>query len=127
MQATDDIVAIEQLVARYNQALDRGDGEAWASAFVEDGRFETVGRSPLVGRAAIAAALRGREPFRSRHFVSNMLIEVAGDTAEMRAYLMVVAQREITVTGSYEDRLRREDGRWLFVERRFTADAETDR
>lgn len=56
-----------------------------------------------------------------------MLIEVDGDVAHMCAYLMVVAQREITVTGSYEDVLRREDGEWLFVERRFTSDEPTDR
>lgn len=88
MRGASDIAEIKQLVARYNHLLDSGDGEAWASAFVEDGRFET---------------------------------------ARMRAYLMVVAQREIAVTGSYEDILRPEDGRWLFVERRFTSDAATDR
>lgn len=119
-----DIEAITQLVARYNHALDGGDGEAWASAFVEDGVFETVGRPPLVGRAAISNALQGRRPFNSRHFVSNMHIELDGDTARMRAYLMVVSEREITVTGSYDDVLRRENGEWLFVHRQFTFDAD---
>lgn len=120
---TADILAIRQLVARYGHALDAGDGEGWASTFVADGRFETVGREPFVGRAAIAAAIRDKTPFASRHFPDNLLIEVTGDTARMQAYLKVIGQGGIRVTGAYEDSLRRENGEWLFVERRFTFDA----
>jgi uncharacterized protein (TIGR02246 family) len=124
MQPSEEIVAIKQLVARYCHALDRGDGEGWASAFTEDGRFETVGRFAHEGRAAIAKALGSRTPYRSRHFPCNLLIEVDGDTATMRAYLKVLSGGRISVTGQYEDRLRKVDGQWLFVERRFTHDPE---
>lgn len=124
MQSTADIVAIKQLVARYCDALDRGDGEAWAATFVDDGRFETVGRTPVVGRSAIAALIAGRAPYRSRHFPTNLLIDVDGDSARMRAYLKVVSEGRITVTGEYADVLRRDGGQWRFVERVFAPDAD---
>lgn len=119
----EDIVAIEQLVARYNHAIDAGDGDGYAATFLEDGCFQIAGREPVRGRAALAEMVR-RTTGRVRHFVSNLLIEGEGDAATMRAYLDAIPRGggAVGTTGVYEDTLRRVDGRWLFVERRFTPD-----
>ena len=37
MSATDDIVAIQQLLAPFNTAVDRGDGQAYVATFTVDG------------------------------------------------------------------------------------------
>lgn len=118
---TDDIVAIQQLVARYNHAIDGGDAEGWGRCFAPEGSFQISGREPTVGREALAEIVRRRADG-SRHVTTNMLIEGDGDTATMRAYLTVLRERAVSVTGSYTDRLVKVDGRWLFEQRLFTAD-----
>lgn len=120
---TEDVVAIQQLIARYAHALDGGDGKAWAATFTEDGAFQFVGGNRVVGREQIAALVRpGRKPYESRHNVQSPWIEVNGDTATLKAYLVVTRGTEVVVTGSYDDTLRRVNGQWLFAERRFTND-----
>ena len=47
----DDYIEIQQLYANYAQALDRGEGERFASTFVLDGEF-TGGRGPGRGGEA---------------------------------------------------------------------------
>ncbi len=124
---TQDVIAIQQLLARYAFALDGRDGDAWAATFVEDGTFETIGRPPkLVGRQQIAQAIKNRnpqlKPFSVRHLTQNTVIQVDGDNATMRAYLLILSEGKIWGTGNYEDKLRRVNGQWLFAERRFTID-----
>lgn len=118
----EDVTAIHQLLARYAHAIDSGNGKAWADTFTEDGVFENVDRRRAVGRAEIAAVVGTRRPYASRHMAQNALITVDGDTATMKAYLIVTRGTEIIVTGGYEDKLRRVNGAWLFSERRFTDD-----
>ena len=38
---TSDRVEITELVSRYNQAIDSGDHETWASTFTADGTFNS--------------------------------------------------------------------------------------
>src|SRR5712692_6685257 len=123
----EDIVAIEQLVARYNHAIDSGDGEGYGATFLEDGCFQITGRDPVRGRAALAEMVR-RAGGRVRHVVSNVLIDGDGDTATLKAYLTAIpkAGGPVGVTGLYDDALRKVDGRWLFAERRFTLDRRPD-
>lgn len=121
---TEDVVAIQQLIARYAHALDAGNGKEWAATFTEDGVFKFVDSNRVVaGREQIAALVRpGRKPYESRHNLQSPWIEVNGDTATLKAYLIVTRGTEVIVTGSYDDTLRRVNGQWLFSERRFTND-----
>jgi hypothetical protein len=121
MGPIEDVIAIEQLAARYNHAIDSLDAEGWAATFAEGGSFQSAGRDAVVGREALEAFVRGRDAT-TRHYNSNLLIEVDGDTATMRAYLELVRHREIVATGHYEDTLRRVDGEWRFVSRLVTPD-----
>ena len=126
-RATLDRLEIQELVARYNHAIDRGDTEGWVGCFSEDGAFDGVaGR--LEGTAALrdfAEALTTAPEWAEfrpmRHWTTNFLIDLDGDAATMRADHVLYRQ---TADGAvpllmavYHDTLRREDGRWLFAER----------
>ncbi len=127
---TDDQVAIQALAARYNHAVDSGDGTAFADAFTEDGVLDAAGRL-VEGRAALEQfakefAQRMRSP---RHIATNLVIEGDGERATLRAYLQMFAlegdpgHQQIAASGKYADTLVKEDGRWRFERRVFTADA----
>ena len=53
----DDKVEIQELISRYNKAIDTGDAESWAATFTDDGEF--VG---LVGTFHGAEELRPSPP-----------------------------------------------------------------
>jgi ketosteroid isomerase-like protein len=127
---------IRQLLGRYNLAIDLGDTDGWAGCFTPDGAFECSGLpdgSPLGGRhegteglRAYAATHFGKAKGRARHWNANILIEGDGETATMRCYLLNVtagAGRMAGTTGIYDDRLRKVDGEWRFVERHIAVDA----
>ena len=64
---------------------------------------------------------------RTRHVTANPIIEIDGDTATVRSVYIVLQQApdspmQAIISGRYHDTLRRIDGRWRFVERRFLVD-----
>jgi uncharacterized protein (TIGR02246 family) len=128
--STEDILAIQQLVASYNHAVDAGQGAKFAATFTSDGVLE-VGGSEIKGHDALAefatgvpAGLPG-----PRHVASNLLIEGSGDEASLSAYLHLYITAgdppapSLATSGKYDDQLRRIDGKWRFARRVFTADA----
>jgi len=127
---TDDQVAIQALAARYNHAIDSGDGAAFAGVFTEDGVLDAAGRL-VEGRAALEQfakefAQRMRSP---RHIATNLVIEGNGHRATLRAYLQMFAlegepgSQQIAASGKYADTLVKEAGTWRFERRVYTADA----
>ena len=128
---TEDQLAIQQLVARYNHAIDGGDGRAYADAFVEDGVLD-AGVLVLEGRAALAAFADSfpgsvRAP---RHVATNLVIDGDGDRAELKAYVQLHVldgdppRQQVSASGTYTDVLAKADGRWRFVRRTFVNDAD---
>lgn len=123
---TEDTVAILQLYARYNTAIDTGDGEGFAGCFVPDGVFQ----SPLgvsTGHEEIAAFCDDNHKMLPdlRHMASNIVVDGAGDEATGSAYLIgyrTAGGFQVIVTGRYRDTLARTPEGWRFVERTFTAD-----
>ena len=115
----EDRDEILQLLYRYNHAVDAGDAEGWADTFAEDGVFDAMGQV-LTGRDALvgfASSVQGM-----RHVILNPLVEIAGDTAHVRAYLVLLTGGSIAMTGAYEDDLVRTPGGWRFAKRVFSAD-----
>jgi uncharacterized protein (TIGR02246 family) len=122
-----DRVEIQDLVARYNKAIDTGDADAWAATFTKDGEFHGI-VGDFTGTEELAAFVRAyasEEQFAdfasAQHWVTNMVVDGDSEHAEMFAHLMMVAPQadggRIILVGHYEDTLRKVDGQWLFAER----------
>lgn len=126
----EDLIAIEQLVARYPYALDTGEdeGRAYANLFTEDGEFV----SPAVtvsGRDALAELAyghrEGQGPLLVRNFGANLLVEPSPDGATGRQYGVIVDFGEqgepsaIGPGGHFEDLYVRTDEGWRIRRREF--------
>jgi ketosteroid isomerase-like protein len=127
--SADDQLAIQQLAARYNHAIDSGDGAAYAGTFVDDGVLD-AGELVVAGRAALeqfasSFASSVRSP---RHVATSLLIQGGGGEAVLSAYVQMYAlvgdppHQVITASGTYADALVKLDDGWRFVRRTFTAD-----
>lgn len=125
---------IEDLQARYLFALDFGDPQAYASTFTEDGVLD-YGAGEIEGREAIADVVSDEgapedntgdsdlRPAAGRHNITNIVLEIDGDTAVGRAYWFHMGNdnpdraAQLNSFGHYEDELRKVDGEWLFSKR----------
>ena len=128
--ASDDILAIQKLVADYNHVVDAGDGEAFAALFVDGGSLDTgfnvvKGTDELRGFADFVPSMAPG----ARHLVSNVSIDGDGDAATTRLYLQMwstaggAAETKLVISGVYEDTLRRDGGTWRFVTRKLVVDS----
>ena len=117
---TEDMLAIQQEVARYSYTFDSGDAEGWANVFTEDGLWEyyTAGATTPATRLAGHAELRDfcamrrserREGVTSYHHQSGVIFdELTADTARVRTMLVLTIQvagepARVFLTGVYED------------------------
>jgi ketosteroid isomerase-like protein len=122
--AVADELAIRRTMAAYCQHLDDGEFEALAALFTPEGSFDYAGQG-AAGRAAIAAWFAERNPQRrGKHLTMNVVIAVDGDRASASSDFLYlsVGNGAITpsITGRYDDRFTRAEGRWL-IERRTVA------
>jgi 3-phenylpropionate/cinnamic acid dioxygenase small subunit len=146
LQKVEDRQAIEQLLmGDYPRALDGNDWAAYASFFTKDGTLimgggatkvtgpaaikEYFSSRPTPGAAASAAPSPCPVPpggHRSEHVVTNLTLQINGDTAIDQAYWQTIVTRDcksvVAGAGHYEDVLRREDGRWKFSKREIIDD-----
>lgn len=96
-QLANDRFEIADALHRYAFGLDHGDADSLASALTEDCRFDfrPAGRKLeidfplLIGRDAILnGVLPLIGPLDTSHSVSNLQIEIVGDTATLYAYVL---------------------------------------
>ena len=136
MQYLIDRAAIQQLLARYFQGLDRSDAEQVRSCFTDDVRCHYDKRSPTRGIEELMGSLQNFNKLRAgtmkitTHFMGNFnLTLLQGDAAEAEtnaiAFLVeptngvdVVAMRSLR----YLDRMRRERDGWRISDRIHTLD-----
>jgi SnoaL-like domain len=120
----DDGAGIQQVLAEYCHAIDESRFEDFEELFTEDAVVTarlagTIYRGP----SEIRAFLEAQPPeMRGLHVTVNPNIEVDGPDGRVRAdFFVIVPRGEGVVVGAwgrYRDRLRYENGRWLFRERR---------
>ncbi len=118
LRRLEDVEAIRQLDAVYCRLLDDGDWPALVQLFTPDGSFD--GLSVVTGHADLLTffsglAAGGLTAF--WHHVSNLEIDVAGDTAGVRSLLWqpcVVEGVAHVAAGRYSDRLVRTDAGWRY-------------
>lgn len=123
---TADTVAISQLYALYNTAIDTGDGKTFGNCFTPDGHFNS-GHSVQDGQEAIAEfAIQTHKALPGmRHNATNIVIEGEGDNATGSAFLIgynTDGGYKVIVTGRYRDELTRTPEGWRFTKRIFTMD-----
>jgi hypothetical protein len=118
---TADYVEIQQLYAKYNTAIDAGDGLAWAATFVPGGVFNTN----TVGHDALVQFVRDWREKRNganlRHSNTNLVLTATPEGAKGTIYLALlnigVRPAVIQSTGMYEDYLVRTPQGWRFKAR----------
>ncbi|MFB9835980.1 nuclear transport factor 2 family protein [Actinoallomurus acaciae] len=123
--------AIENLIARYAELVDGGDF-AGAGALLAGATFTGSG-SPVSGADAVEEMFRRTlivyddgTP-RTKHVITNVIIELDGATAAARSYVTVYqALPELPLqpiaVGRYHDRFACDEERWRFAERRVHID-----
>ena len=124
--ATQDYIDIQQLYARYNIAIDTGDGDGWAATFTPDGVFNNTNK----GHDALVQFIKDwrekRDGANRRHLNSNMALTPTADGANGAIYLLLlnvgVRPATIATTGVYEDVLVRTPQGWRFKSRIVHAD-----
>lgn len=125
----EDRLAIQDLYARYNFAIDSGDAPAFADVFIDEGVLQLPSFPVFEGREAITGFVKRRSgnPQRgishSQHWNCNLLLESKADHVVGRVYLMLVAIGSATgeirpvAHGYYTDMIVRRDGAWKFARR----------
>lgn len=126
----DDYFAIQNLIHRYAWHLDHGDFVAMGELFAH---ADVYAQGHLLARSDAAAVTREYDRYtrkfengtpRTRHVVSNLIIEAQGlDHARASSYVMVFQHTDRlplqpVIGGDYLDRFAKVDGSWRFIERR---------
>jgi SnoaL-like domain len=131
----DDYFAIQNLIYRYCDHIDRGDFTGLAQLFAHAALHVPALPQPLRGVEAIAALYaRFTRVYpetgtpRTRHVTSNVIIEPEGEhAARAQSYILVHQATESLplqpiIGGRYYDRFERLEGVWRFTERRMEID-----
>jgi len=126
----EDCEEIRQLYARYAWTTDKGEWEARGACFTQDGSFEApgmevVGRETLIEHGRDYNASLGANA-RTHHVCTNVKFDLEGDRGEGGCYFQYYLTRDgvtaLEAVGFYSDRLRRENGNWLFESRSIVLD-----
>ena len=121
-----DKLEIQELIARYNWAIDTHDGPGVAATFTQDGIFDGPGRTfegheALVGFGAGTHLTAESMARGSQHWVTNLVLEGNSEAVTARSMFTrqnVDGDRHYTgPIGHYHDELVKVEGRWLFKKR----------
>jgi ketosteroid isomerase-like protein len=126
-----DVLDIQQLVARYPYTLDNGSegGKALADLFTDDGVFVTP-QATFAGRDALLKMASGHRPGQGpayvRNFAANVRVEPMPDgNAKGKVYAVVIAIGEndqpssVFTGGHFEDVYAKTQAGWRFKRRQF--------
>ena len=131
-QAAADHIEIQQVLYRYCRAVDRGDEALLRSVYHPDaidrhGAFQGTGEA----FAAMLVPAMDEAPRVGQHHITNMLIGLEGDVAEVESYFLALhplgdrasgEASHVPVTGRYLDRFERRDGAWKIADRTVVLD-----
>ena len=127
VQELADREELKELTAHYAHGVARGEGAKVAALFTDDGVFinDLPATAPTVvrGREALDKFYGAIKRNTALPCIHNHLITLAGDAATGTCSIEVRITRNnqsLIGSGYYEDRFRRENGRWKFVERHCT-------
>lgn len=124
MSNLEDQQALRDLMARYIDAVNRYDEDAWVATWAPDAVWNLLG-NPISGRDNILALWR--QMMQTFEFAimmpSSSLFEVDGDTATGHWYLHEYTRdlegKASTILSRYLDTYVRRDGQWLYQSREY--------
>lgn len=122
LAAAADMVAIQQVLARYPHAVDDRDWDALAGVFTDDAVCEMsdVGLPTTRGRKALVA-LFDRIDHPVAHHLVDPVVDLDGpDHATVRSKWLVTLVDRTTFGGTYTDEFLRTAGGWRICHRRIT-------
>ncbi|PBC35345.1 hypothetical protein CJ179_47945 [Rhodococcus sp. ACS1] len=118
---TKEFMAL-QMYAEYAHRVDDGRIKDWSQIFAADGVMAVRGEEHVGPDGIYAYLTKARvdgEPSTARHLITNVRVDVDGDTADMRADFTHVRVADGSATtemvGAYRTRMRWEDEEWKFV------------
>src|SRR5687768_14088001 len=129
----DDKIVIQELMTKYNLAIDTKNIDEWTNSWTDDGIWSTT-----FGEAKGKTELKNlinqvTNEFASgkRHLSTNIIIEGApNNTASAQSYLIVTEAKkapEVVASGTYIDTLKKDaNDKWKFLQRRLEIDLVTD-
>ena len=115
--------AIRELMATYAQALDACRFADVAACFAPDGEW-TTDYGAARGPAEIEAFIRGIVPVKGegpqrKHYITNIIITVDGDTASAVSDYLIVREAEAglipVMGGTYRDKFIKTPAGWRFA------------
>lgn len=113
-----DYTAIQQLYARYNTTIDKGDAEGWAATFIPDGTFmNNKGTDALKNFVNTWHAGQGAA---QRHFSADLVITPSADGATGTVSTMLISvANPASIAGyvTYSDVLVKTATGWRFKSR----------
>ena len=125
----DDKIGIQELIAKYNLAIDNKNIDEWTDTWTDDGTWTTTfgeakGKTELKN---MVNKITNEFASGKRHTSTNIVIEAATNgMASAKSYLTVIeAQKAPTVvaTGVYSDTLKKDrSGKWKFFQRKLDID-----
>jgi len=131
----DDYFAIQNLVYRYCDRLDRGDLAGMAELFAGADVYLPADPDPIRDPKRILELYRQYTRIypdsgtpKTRHVTTNLMIESEGDSAaRAQSYVIVFQATDVfklqpVIGGRNLDRFIKADGRWRFRERRIETD-----
>jgi hypothetical protein len=123
VREVSDRQEIADCILRYTRGVDRMDKELVKTAFHDDAIY-MYGGGELSAHEFVELHEKNQAPrFNSQHCVSNMTIDIDGDSAHCESYYMGVLRNkgadEVDFHGGrYLDRLERRDGVWRIALRK---------
>jgi 3-phenylpropionate/cinnamic acid dioxygenase small subunit len=122
-------VEIANLLYGYAEYMDAGDfagaARLFAHARLHVGPDQDVDADTMLSLWQQMVIVYPDGTPRTKHVITNPIIDVVADTATCRSYYTVLQQTEdfplqVIVGGRYDDRFERVDGRWRFADRDYT-------
>jgi 3-phenylpropionate/cinnamic acid dioxygenase small subunit len=112
-----DIEAIKQAIAAYCLLADAGNQTDWLALYTADAVMSLNGET-IRGREGIQAWMEGRPRRPGRHFISNVWIDLRGDSANSICYFMFVSGsgNQIAAIGEYRCKFVKAPGGWKIAE-----------
>lgn len=132
----EDCRQIENLIYRYAEQIDSGNLEGVAELFRDAEIVSTAHDSRLTGFHEVLQMYQlscrlyetSGTPL-TKHLTTNVIIELEEDGAEASArsyYTVIQATQSLPlqpiISGRYDDRFRKVEGRWMFVRREMFVD-----